>query len=115
MAKIITDGKTRADVLSYAVDEVFQVKTHAHPTGTFSTDFAVGEVIDLTDGNLWSLTTGTGTPVILAEPVKSGDAYCIGFDALVVLKQSQLAASSSSALTYAVTTIEASNPFIRFI
>ncbi|WP_139442104.1 hypothetical protein [Aeromonas veronii] len=109
--KLATQARSRHDVLQYAVDDVWAVKT---------LNFSAGIPADLTSGDAidpatMTKVTGTSTScVVVADPVKAGSKYVVVFDKLVNLISSQISGASAAGTTKALELL-AQNQFIRLV
>lgn len=109
--KLATQARSRHDVLQYAVDDVWAVKT---------LNFSAGIPADLTSGDAidpvtMAKVTGTSTAcVVVADPVKAGAKYVVVFDKLVSLISSQISGASAAGTTKALELL-AQNQFIRLV
>ncbi|MBO0400386.1 hypothetical protein J1F21_18995 [Aeromonas veronii] len=109
--KLATQARSRHDVLQYAVEDVWAVKT---------LNFSAGIPADLTSGDAidpvtMAKVTGTSTAcVVVADPVKAGAKYVVVFDKLVSLISSQISGASAAGTTKALELL-AQNQFIRLV
>lgn len=109
--KISTQSRSRMDVLQYAVDDVWCVKTLTFSTG-IAADLTSGDAIDPATG---AKLTGTGTAVaIVADPVVAGSKYVVVFDKLVSLISSEINGASAAGTSKALELL-AANQFVRLV
>ncbi|HDO1310918.1 hypothetical protein ACE1B4_11270 [Aeromonas veronii] len=109
--KLATQERSRHDVLQYAVDDVWAVKTINFPAG-LPVDLTTGDAVDPAT---MTKVTGTSTAcVVVADPVKAGSKYVVVFDKLVNLISSQISGASAVGTTKALELL-AQNQFIRLV
>ncbi|MFB2710562.1 hypothetical protein ACE1BU_06635 [Aeromonas veronii] len=109
--KLATQERSRHDVLQYAVDDVWAVKTINFPAG-LPVDLTTGDAVDPAT---MTKVTGTSTAcVVVADPVKAGSKYVVVFDKLVNLISSQISGASAAGTTKALELL-AQNQFIRLV
>lgn len=109
--KLATQSRSRHDVLQYAVDDVWCVKTINFPSG-LPVDLTTGDAVDPAT---MTKVTGTSTEcVVVADPVKAGANYVVVFDKLVNLISSQISGASAAGTTKALALL-AQNQFIRLV
>ncbi|MFR9720472.1 hypothetical protein ACL00X_14040 [Aeromonas diversa] len=109
--KLDTQAKSRYDVLQYAVDDVWSVKTYNFPSG-LPVDLVSGDAVD---PDTMTKVTGTSTKcIVVADSVKAGSKYVVCFDKLVNLISSQINGASQAGTTKALELL-AQNQFIRLV
>lgn len=109
--KLATQARSRHDVLQYAVDDVWGVKTINFPAG-LPIDLTTGDAVDPVT---MTKVTGTSTScVVVADPVKAGYKYVVVFDKLVNLISSEISGASTAGTTKALELL-AQNQFIRLV
>ncbi|MFQ2273288.1 hypothetical protein [Aeromonas hydrophila] len=109
--KLATQARSRHDVLQYAIDDVWAVKTINFPAG-LPIDLTTGDAVDPAT---MTKVTGTSTAcVVVADPVKAGSKYVVVFDKLVSLISSQISGASAAGTTKALELL-AQNQFIRLV
>lgn len=109
--KLATQERSRHDVLQYAVDDVWAVKTINFPAG-LPINLTTGDAVDPAT---MTKVTGTSTAcVVVADPVKAGSKYVVVFDKLVGLISSQISGASAAGTTKALELL-AQNQFIRLV
>lgn len=109
--KISQEARSRHDVLQYAVDDVWSVRTIPFSSG-IPADLTSGDAVDPAT---MAKVTGTSTAcVVVADPVKAGSKYVVVFDKLVSLISSQISGASAAGTTKALELL-GNNQFIRLV
>lgn len=108
--KLNTESRSRRDVLQYAIDDVWAVKTLTF-AAPIPADLVSGDAIDATGTKVVAAST---TCFVVADPQTAGSQHCVIFDKLVNLLSYEIHGSDPAGTTKALELL-AANPFIRLV